>query len=32
MAAGLRSLNVVTAAAVVLTEAMRQTGAWEKLT
>lgn len=31
MAAGLRSLNVVTAAAVVLTEAMRQTGAWEKL-
>lgn len=32
MAAGLRSLNVVTAATVVLTEAMRQTGAWEKLT
>jgi tRNA (cytidine/uridine-2'-O-)-methyltransferase len=32
MAAGLRSLNVVTAAAVVLSEAMRQTGAWEKLT
>ncbi len=31
MTAGLRSLNVVTAAAVVLTEAMRQTGAWEKL-
>ena len=31
MKAGLRSLNVVTAAAVVLTEAMRQTGAWEKL-
>lgn len=31
MAAGLRSLNVVTAAAVVLSEAMRQTGAWEKL-
>ncbi|GIK47329.1 MAG: tRNA (cytidine(34)-2'-O)-methyltransferase [Hyphomonadaceae bacterium] len=30
MARGLRSLNVVTAAAVVLTEAMRQTGAWEK--
>lgn len=26
-----RSLNVVVAAAVVLTEAMRQTGAWEKL-
>ncbi|MBY0568291.1 MAG: tRNA (cytidine(34)-2'-O)-methyltransferase [Hyphomonadaceae bacterium] len=32
MAAGLRSLNVVTAATVILTEAMRQTGAWEKLT
>jgi len=31
MAAGLRSLNVVTAGAVVLSEAMRQTGAWEKL-
>lgn len=31
MARGLRSLNVVTAAAVVLAEAMRQTGAWEKL-
>jgi tRNA (cytidine/uridine-2'-O-)-methyltransferase len=31
MVKGLRSLNVVTAAAVVLTEAMRQTGAWEKL-
>ncbi len=30
MRAGLRSLNVVTAGAVVLTEAMRQTGAWEK--
>lgn len=30
MVRGLRSLNVVTAAAVVLTEAMRQTGAWEK--
>lgn len=28
----LRSLNVITAATVVLTEAMRQTGAWEKLT
>ncbi|MEQ1618729.1 MAG: TrmH family RNA methyltransferase [Terricaulis sp.] len=28
---GLRSLNVVVAGAVVLTEAMRQTGAWEKL-
>lgn len=32
MVRGLRSLNVVTAAAVVLAEAMRQTGAWEKLT
>ncbi len=31
MARGLRSLNVVTAAAMILTEAMRQTGAWEKL-
>jgi tRNA (cytidine/uridine-2'-O-)-methyltransferase len=31
MARGVRSLNVVTAAAIVLTEAMRQTGAWEKL-
>lgn len=31
MVAGLRSLNVVIAASVVLTEAMRQTGAWEKL-
>ena len=31
MVRSLRSLNVVTAAAVVLTEAMRQTGAWEKL-
>ena len=31
MRKGLRSLNVVTAAAVVLSEAMRQTGAWEKL-
>ncbi len=30
MQRGLRSLNVVTAAAVVLTEAMRQTGEWEK--
>lgn len=30
MVRGLRSLNVVTAAAVVLTEAMRQTGKWEK--
>ena len=30
MVRGLRSLNVVTAAAVVLTEAMRQTGTWEK--
>jgi tRNA (cytidine/uridine-2'-O-)-methyltransferase len=32
MAAGLRSLNVVTAGALVLSEAMRQTGGWEKLT
>jgi tRNA (cytidine/uridine-2'-O-)-methyltransferase len=31
MARGLRSLNVISAAAVALTEAMRQTGAWEKL-
>lgn len=31
MARGLRSLNVVMAGAVVLTEALRQTGAWEKL-
>jgi tRNA (cytidine/uridine-2'-O-)-methyltransferase len=31
MARGVRSLNVVTAAAIVLSEAMRQTGAWEKL-
>lgn len=31
MAKELRSLNVVVAAAMVLTEAMRQTGAWEKL-
>lgn len=31
MQRGLRSLNVVIAAAVVLTEAMRQTGAWERL-
>lgn len=30
MVRGLRSLNVITAAAIVLTEAMRQTGAWEK--
>lgn len=30
MRRGLRSLNVVTAGAIVLTEAMRQTGAWEK--
>lgn len=30
MVRGLRSLNVITAAAVVLTEAMRQTGMWEK--
>lgn len=32
MVLGLRSLNVITAATVVLTEALRQTGAWEKLT
>ena len=31
MAKGLRSLNVITAAALVVGEAMRQTGAWEKL-
>ena len=31
MARGLRSLNVVAAAGIVLTEAMRQIGAWEKL-
>lgn len=31
MRQGLRSLNVITAAAVVLAEAMRQTGLWEKL-
>ena len=31
MVRGVRSLNVVTAAAVVLTEALRQTGIWEKL-
>ncbi len=30
MRRGLRSLNVVVAAAIVLTEAMRQTGVWEK--
>ena len=30
MARGLRSLNVVTTAAVILSEAMRPTGAWEK--
>lgn len=30
MARGMRSLNVVIAGAIVLTEAMRQTGAWEK--
>lgn len=29
MARGLRSLNVVAAGAIVLTEAMRQTGKWE---
>jgi tRNA (cytidine/uridine-2'-O-)-methyltransferase len=32
MVRGLRSLNVITAATVVLTEALRQTGAGEKLT
>lgn len=31
MQRGMRSLNVAMAGAVVLTEAMRQTGAWEKL-
>jgi tRNA (cytidine/uridine-2'-O-)-methyltransferase len=31
MRRGARSLNVAMAGAVVLTEAMRQTGAWEKL-
>ncbi len=31
MARGLRSLNVAMAGAVVLTEALRQTGGWEKL-
>ncbi|MBL8536933.1 MAG: tRNA (cytidine(34)-2'-O)-methyltransferase [Hyphomonadaceae bacterium] len=31
MIRGVRSLNVVTAGAIVLTEAMRQIGAWEKL-
>ena len=31
MAREVRSLNVVVAGAVVLTEAMRQTGGWEKL-
>ena len=31
MSKGLRSLNVVTAAALVLSEAMRQAGSWEKL-
>jgi tRNA (cytidine/uridine-2'-O-)-methyltransferase len=31
MARGVRSLNVAMAGAVALTEAMRQTGAWEKL-
>ncbi len=31
MRPGLRSLNVVVAGAMVLTEAMRQTGDWEKL-
>lgn len=30
MVRGVRSLNVVTTAAIVLSEAMRQTGAWEK--
>lgn len=32
MVRDLRSLNVINAAAIVLTEALRQTGAWEKLT
>jgi tRNA (cytidine/uridine-2'-O-)-methyltransferase len=31
MVRGVRSLNVVSAAALALSEAMRQTGAWEKL-
>ena len=31
MASGLRSLNVVMAGGVVLAEAMRQTGGWERL-
>lgn len=31
MSRGVRSLNVINAGAVVLAEAMRQTGAWEKL-
>jgi tRNA(Leu) C34 or U34 (ribose-2'-O)-methylase TrmL len=31
MVRGLRSLNVIAAGAIVLTEAMRQIGAWEKL-
>ena len=31
MVRGLRSLNVINAAAMVLSEALRQTGAWEKL-
>jgi tRNA (cytidine/uridine-2'-O-)-methyltransferase len=31
MKPGLRSLNVSVAAAIILAEAMRQTGAWEKL-
>jgi len=31
MSRGVRSLNVINAGAIVLTEAMRQTGAWEKL-
>lgn len=30
MVRGLRSLNVINAGAIVLTEAMRQTGAWER--
>jgi tRNA (cytidine/uridine-2'-O-)-methyltransferase len=30
MVRGLRSLNVINAGTIVLTEAMRQTGAWEK--
>ncbi|HRP11289.1 MAG TPA: tRNA (cytidine(34)-2'-O)-methyltransferase [Terricaulis sp.] len=31
MSRGVRSLNVINAGAIVLTEALRQTGGWEKL-